>query len=113
MAAPTQDEFAAIVAAIEAKGLKVVHADKFANHGRMITVVVDEGDPDNITVFEIWPEGFMPDQVAEKAASARETNGPGLVYEIGDNPITDDYVPAGWDTTISGKPIPEATDDPR
>jgi len=86
MGAPTQDEFASIVAAIEAKGLKVIHADMFAHHRRMITIVVDEGDPDRVTMFEIWPEGFMPGDIAEKSFAAREEVGPGKVFEIGGNP---------------------------
>lgn len=84
--APTQDDLDAIVREIEAKGLKVIHSDKQCHYGRMLTVVVDEGEPDHVTIFEIWPEGFMPDQIADKAAAARSDAGPGFVFEIGDNP---------------------------
>lgn len=106
MGAPTQDDLDAIVREIEAKGMKVIYSDKWMHYGRMITIGIDEGDPDHVTVFEIWPEGLSAPDVAAQAAACRGYAGPGMVYEIGTNPITDDYVPAGWDTTISGKPAP-------
>lgn len=75
-----------LVAELTFYGLKVVHADMSRHYGRMITIVVDEGDPDKVTVFEIWPnEGFVED-LAAIAVAARENNGPGLVFEIGDDP---------------------------
>lgn len=95
MPAPTDDDMAAIVAALKAKGLNVIHANRAAWQGRMITVVVDEGDPHKVTVFEIWPEGLFADGVADAAVKAREDNGAGLVFEIGDNPVPADYVPVG------------------
>ena len=95
MGAPTQADLDAIVEAMKGKGMNVIHADKFAHYGRMLTIVVDDGDPDKVTVFEVWPEGLFAGDVAAQADACRGYMGPSMVYTIGNNPITADYVPVG------------------
>jgi hypothetical protein len=86
MGVPTDGEMATIMANFAERGLRVISIDHHRHYGRMITVVVDEGDPDKVTVFEIWPEGFTARELVDAAISAREANGAGLVYTIGENP---------------------------
>ena len=86
MGAPTDQDVADIVAAIEKVGMKVIHANKWMHFGRMILVVVGEDSHHSQnTVFEIWPEGLDAAEIAEQAAAWR-SHGPGYTFEIGDNP---------------------------
>lgn len=66
-----------------------------------------ECHPDRMTILEMWPDGFCADEIAAKASQARENNGPGLVFEIDENPrgdhkaLADECVKHGQKMTVS------------
>ena len=103
MATINQERLDQIVETLKAKGLNIVHADCYAHHRRMTTIVEDRGEPDHVTVYEVWSDHLDDDQVVGQIMEIRNhPDSAGGYFTIGHNPIPVGDVGLGMEGNANG-----------